>query len=225
MPKKSYENPNPLMLTTSKVAFRQIVTVVLDETKFTPEFLAEFRASFYNFHTIDEHRAHLAQLYARGLVSATSFIEGYGDARLFGISFEIKTDYLDVESTEPVMEVGDIWTTQDRDEAEQLGFGIVNLKWNERTASIVSYRGETPHQLLVRLTRLPARWADDKKPPSPVTRNGYLGNSTVTKAITLLQTYGTENVRTLIALRMAKRELVLANWSKGLNSRGRKSKK
>lgn len=65
----------------------QEIEVDLDETKFTPEFMAEFRESFYPFTTLDEHRCHLAQIFARGIGDGASFIEGYGPAKGMGISF------------------------------------------------------------------------------------------------------------------------------------------
>lgn len=75
--------------TTKTVVVSQTVEVTLDESKFTPEFMAEFKRSFYEFDTIDEHRKHLAQLHARGLCDDFSFIEGYGRAQDMGIGFSI----------------------------------------------------------------------------------------------------------------------------------------
>ena len=73
---------------TYTVGVSQIIGVTVDETKFTPEFMAEFRKSFYQFHKIDDHIEHLAQLYARGFINNFSdFIEGYGDPKDFGIKF------------------------------------------------------------------------------------------------------------------------------------------
>jgi len=58
----------------------QTVEVTVNEAAFTPEFMQEFRKDFYPFDNINEHRRHLAQLYARGIVDEFSdFIEGYGD--------------------------------------------------------------------------------------------------------------------------------------------------
>lgn len=65
------------------------VEVYLDESKFDEAFIAEFQASFYDFDTIDEHREHLAQLFARGIVDEfTDFIEGYGPPKEMGIEFK-----------------------------------------------------------------------------------------------------------------------------------------
>ena len=67
------------MTTAKKVLVSQVVTVTVDETKFTPEFYAEFRASMYPFDSLDEHIEHLAQLHARGIADGPNdFIEGYG---------------------------------------------------------------------------------------------------------------------------------------------------
>lgn len=64
------------------------VTVKVNKDKFTPEFMEEFRDSFYPFFTLKDHVNHLAQLYARGIVDEfTDFIEGYGDPKDFGIEF------------------------------------------------------------------------------------------------------------------------------------------
>jgi len=60
------------------------VEVEVDESKFTEEFLTEFRDSYYNFHTVDDHIQHIAQLEARNLLRA-EFTEGYGPLADFGI--------------------------------------------------------------------------------------------------------------------------------------------
>lgn len=75
---------------TRDIEVRQTVRVTVDETKFTPEFLAEFHGSFFRIDTVEEHLMHIAQLIARGVVeigeTQSEFIEGYGRARDFGIS-------------------------------------------------------------------------------------------------------------------------------------------
>jgi len=73
-------------MVTKCVAVTQVVKVTVDEKKFDEKFMKEFRESFYNFTTIDDHIKHLAQLYVRG---CEGFIEGYGEQRDMGISFEI----------------------------------------------------------------------------------------------------------------------------------------
>lgn len=88
------------------VKVTQFVKVKLDETKFTPEFMEEFRESFYRFHDIEDHVKHIGQLVARGLHQASpyfpkEFIEGYGPIGEFGISARIEDSYTDVEIEEP----------------------------------------------------------------------------------------------------------------------------
>jgi hypothetical protein len=73
---------------SKEVQVTQVVRVTIDESKFTPEFLQEFRTYLYPFDTIDRHIEHLGQLYARGIASDFSFIEGYGEAKDAGIKFE-----------------------------------------------------------------------------------------------------------------------------------------
>jgi hypothetical protein len=67
----------------------QTIEVELDETKFDEAFMEEFRESFYQFDTIEEHAEHLAQLHARGIVELDSFsgefIEGHGPSKDMGI--------------------------------------------------------------------------------------------------------------------------------------------
>lgn len=73
----------------------QFVKVKLDETKFTPEFLSEFRESFYPFRSIEDHAEHIGLLVARGVYEASpyipnEFIEGYGPIGEFGISAAVE---------------------------------------------------------------------------------------------------------------------------------------
>ena len=83
------------------VRISQNIDVEIDETKFTSEFMQEFRERFDNFTSLEleAHIKHLAQLYARGL-TYYDFIKGYGDPEDFGIKFDegltdikIVTDY------------------------------------------------------------------------------------------------------------------------------------
>lgn len=74
------------------------VEVEIEEAKFTPEFMEEFRRDFYPFELIEDHAKHLAQLRARGLVDDHSFIEGYGRPENMGIkTTEISVDTLKLE--------------------------------------------------------------------------------------------------------------------------------
>lgn len=83
---------------TFQVEVTQIVTVVVDETKFDEAFMEEFRASFYQFDTLEEHVEHLAQLEARGLIDVFGerFIEGYGPADEMGIKTSSEVDEIDI---------------------------------------------------------------------------------------------------------------------------------
>jgi len=84
-------------MVTKLVEVIQLVEVSIDESKLTPEWMEDFRKSFYNFHSVNDHLKHLAQLEARGITYLphvnNSFIEGYGDANDTGI----KAAVLDVE--------------------------------------------------------------------------------------------------------------------------------
>lgn len=76
---------------TFEVEVTQVIRVTLDDTKFDESFMEEFRQSFYDFDTIEQHAEHIAQLCARGLADPNwpnSFIEGYGEAKDMGISSE-----------------------------------------------------------------------------------------------------------------------------------------
>lgn len=66
----------------------QYVTVEVDEDKFTPEFMEEFRASFYPYGTVEDHMQSLAILFSSGVYGPlTNFIEGYGNPADFGIKW------------------------------------------------------------------------------------------------------------------------------------------
>lgn len=69
------------------------VKVIVDETKFTPQFLKEFRECFCDLQTIDEHIQRLAKLKVGGYCDQ-DFVEGYGSQEDMGISLEIE----DIES-------------------------------------------------------------------------------------------------------------------------------
>lgn len=66
----------------------QTIEVAVDESKFTAEFMDQYRKDFYYFESIDDHIKHLAQMYARGIVHEfTKFIEGYGNPQDMAIRF------------------------------------------------------------------------------------------------------------------------------------------
>lgn len=76
------------MKRTVEVTF--LVDVEVDETKFTPQWMASFRDSFYGYRTVEEHIAHLATLEARDALSWT-FIEGYGPPKSMGIRAKVES--------------------------------------------------------------------------------------------------------------------------------------
>jgi hypothetical protein len=87
---------------TKQVEVTQIVEVTIDETKLTPEWMASFRDIFYNYHSVNDHLGHLAQLEARGLTYQphvnNSFIEGYGNANDLGIKIRVVEAEVEVRS-------------------------------------------------------------------------------------------------------------------------------
>lgn len=67
---------------------RGTFTVLLDESKFTPEFFEEFSSVMFHMDSTKEAAEYLASLFARGLVdNDTDFIEGFGPKKDFGIRF------------------------------------------------------------------------------------------------------------------------------------------
>lgn len=81
------------------IGYKVLIQVTVDESKFTDEFMEEFRRHFYPFNTIEEHMEHLAQLEARGLIGVDNFVEGYGDIREFGVKFGVgsgETEIVDI---------------------------------------------------------------------------------------------------------------------------------
>ena len=81
-----------------KVTVTREVEVTLNARKFNEQFMSEFRDSFYNFHSLEEHAEHLAQLFVRGLADPnrdSGFIEGYGNCREMGIGMETLGGFID----------------------------------------------------------------------------------------------------------------------------------
>jgi len=72
---------------TKRVMVKILVSVTVDDEKFTPEFMDEFREYLYPFDTLDDHICHLGQMEAHGLLGfGDTFIEGYGPMSRMGIS-------------------------------------------------------------------------------------------------------------------------------------------
>jgi hypothetical protein len=94
---------------TIYVLVKQTVKVELDETKFTPEFLEEFAAHFFDYECVEQHAEHIGQLAAREVYAfnrhrPTEFVEGYGEIGKFGITAEVINTELE-HATDP----GELW--------------------------------------------------------------------------------------------------------------------
>ena len=85
---------------TFEVDVTQTVRVELDESRFTPEWMEDFRDHFYRFDTLEEHAAHLAQMCARGMTAnfGDPFIEGYGRTSEMEIKFKVVDQVEDVRA-------------------------------------------------------------------------------------------------------------------------------
>ncbi|KQV66599.1 hypothetical protein [Caulobacter sp. Root343] len=71
------------------VLVSQVVEVTIDDSKLDEAFMAEFRASHYQFDTVEQHAEHIAQLAARGLIDMgpNPFVEGYGPLVEVGVEY------------------------------------------------------------------------------------------------------------------------------------------
>lgn len=76
---------------TYDIEVRSWFKVEVDETKFTPEFFAEFSSYMWFMDSVEQAVEHLADLFARGLIRGDKgeFIEGYGDLDAMGVKFII----------------------------------------------------------------------------------------------------------------------------------------
>ena len=76
-------------MTTKTLTVTQDITITVDESKFTPEFMANFNRYFHELNTVEDHMKYLAEVYARGIVTSYGdFLEGYGPLDKMGIKFE-----------------------------------------------------------------------------------------------------------------------------------------
>lgn len=91
-----------MMIKVFEVNVTQTVEVTLDESKFSKEFLEEFKEYFYDFDDMEEHAKHLAQLKARELIDYDGFIEGYGNIEDMEISLEITDQFESIEDTRTI---------------------------------------------------------------------------------------------------------------------------
>ena len=87
--------------TTEKVydvKFEQTVTVTVDVSKFTDEFMAEFRSFMYPFTEIDQHVAHIGKCYMNNFIqSENDFLGGYGKLSDFGVRFGVIEEHEEAE--------------------------------------------------------------------------------------------------------------------------------
>jgi len=75
---------------TKQVRVTEWVDVTIDETKFTPEFMKEFREYMMPYDTLDDHIEHLAQMEViGGFTDFDRFLEGYGTVADMGIKCNI----------------------------------------------------------------------------------------------------------------------------------------
>lgn len=71
------------------IAVTRAVRVSLDESFFTPEWIAEFESYMYPLDGIDEVYADLAEKFVAGIIDGhETLIEGYGDPKAFKLRFE-----------------------------------------------------------------------------------------------------------------------------------------
>jgi len=66
------------------------VTVTVDESKFTKEWMEDFNKTFHYKEDIDAHKEHLAEMFATGVIEGrpSEFVEGYGVLSEMGIVLE-----------------------------------------------------------------------------------------------------------------------------------------
>lgn len=78
------------------------VTVEIDTSKFTEEFMQDFRDCMHDFYDIDDHVEHLAALEAIGYIPATYLVEGYGHIGDMGIKLKSTVSAIEIESVEDI---------------------------------------------------------------------------------------------------------------------------
>lgn len=74
-----------------EVDVTRVVTVEIDDSKFTEEFMENYRSFIdSSFYDLEDHIQQLAWLFGAGRISGSKseFIEGYGIASEMGIKFE-----------------------------------------------------------------------------------------------------------------------------------------
>lgn len=91
------------MLKEFEVTVTHTVKVIMDKSKFTPEFNKDFRTYFFNFDGLEDHAKHIAQMEARGMIGFDHFVEGYGDIREMGIEVKVTDQYEEIDSEKDVL--------------------------------------------------------------------------------------------------------------------------
>ena len=87
---------------TKNITVTQTISVTVDESKFTPEFMANFSHYMFDCKTIDDHIAYIAKSFAtRVVICDEDFLEGYGVLRDLGISVRRESNL--VEACEEVL--------------------------------------------------------------------------------------------------------------------------
>jgi hypothetical protein len=79
-----------------KVEVTFLVEVEVDETKFTPEWIADWQKVFYPFNSVEDHIEHIAQMEARDILNP-NFTEGYGPLAEMGIKASVIDKRADVQ--------------------------------------------------------------------------------------------------------------------------------
>lgn len=86
-------------MTKHTILVAQYIEVTVDESKFTPEFIANFNQHFHHCPTVEDHMKHIATSFARGIVTSPSqFLEGYGLLNEYGV--KLKRQHSDAELVE-----------------------------------------------------------------------------------------------------------------------------
>lgn len=83
---------------TKTVTVMQELKVTVDEARFTDEFMEAFSKCFFQTLTIEEHIEHIAEMFAKGVVTSDAqFLEGYGVLRAFGITIKRSDEFTSID--------------------------------------------------------------------------------------------------------------------------------
>ena len=84
---------------TKTITVTQEITVTVDESRFTPEFMASYSKHFHECEAVENHMQYIAKCCALGIIASKGdFLEGYGKLDDFGIRF--KRESIDVGDPE-----------------------------------------------------------------------------------------------------------------------------